>query len=113
MPPMAMSADGLLNVDGDRASASIAQALDAETLVILSNVSGVYRNFPDESSLVRDVPSQEIERVMGWAQGRMKRKVLGAQEAIEGGVHRVVIGDGRIEQPVTQALQGAGTVFRS
>jgi [amino group carrier protein]-L-2-aminoadipate 6-kinase len=113
LPPMALSEDGLLNIDGDRASAAISGALGAEELVILSNVQGLFRNFPDETSLVSEVPAHQIDNAMQWAQGRMKRKVLGAQEAIEGGTRRVVIGDGRIANPVTQALQGIGTVFTS
>ena len=52
VPPYAASADGLLNVDGDRASAAIAGALGAAELVILSNVRGLYRSFPDEASFV-------------------------------------------------------------
>jgi acetylglutamate/LysW-gamma-L-alpha-aminoadipate kinase len=71
----------------------------------------LYRNFPDEASFVAEVNLRDIDHAMQWAQGRMKRKVLGAQEAIAGGVGRVVIGDGRLNHPVTQALQGIGTVF--
>jgi acetylglutamate/LysW-gamma-L-alpha-aminoadipate kinase len=41
----------------------------------------------------------------------MKRKVIGAQEALDGGVRRVVIGDGRIHGAVSAALGGAGTEF--
>lgn len=111
VPPYAASADGLLNVDGDRASAAIAGALGAAELVILSNVRGLYRSFPDESGFVAHVERHEIERALEWAQGRMKRKVLGAQEALAGGVRRVVIADGRVESPITGALGGAGTEF--
>ncbi|MBZ0297156.1 MAG: [LysW]-aminoadipate kinase, partial [Anaerolineae bacterium] len=111
LPPMAFSADGLLNVDGDRAAAAVAAMLSAEELVILSNVRGLYRNFPDEASFVAQVPAAHLPHALEWAQGRMKRKVIGAQEALEKGVNRVIIGDGRIYQPVQQALAGAGTVF--
>jgi acetylglutamate/LysW-gamma-L-alpha-aminoadipate kinase len=111
LPPMAMSNEGLLNVDGDRASAAIAGALGANELVILSNVRGLYRDYPDENSFVQQVPGHQLESAMNWAQGRMKRKVLGAQEALEGGVGRVIISDGRISNPVQQALAGEGTVF--
>ena len=53
LPPMALSeSDGLLNIDGDRASAAVATALGARDLIILSNVRGLYRNFPDEDSFV-------------------------------------------------------------
>jgi len=113
LPPMAVSADGYLNIDGDRASAAVAAELDAEELVILSNVSGLFRNFGDANSLVAEVPLTQLEQAMAWAQGRMKRKVLGAQEALEGGVQRVIIGDGRVSDPVSHALSGAGTVFRN
>ncbi len=111
LPPMAMSEDGLLNIDGDRAAAAVASALHAAELVILSNVRGLYRNFPDETSFVQQVPANQMEAALNWAQGRMKRKILGAQEALDGGVGRVIIGDGRISQPVQQALSGQGTVF--
>jgi acetylglutamate/LysW-gamma-L-alpha-aminoadipate kinase len=113
VPPYAESDDGLLNVDGDRASAAIAGALGAAELVILSNVRGLYRSFPDEASFVSRVEARELERALEWAQGRMKRKVLGAQEALEGGVRRVVIADGRADAPVTGALSGTGTEFVS
>lgn len=112
LPPEAFSADdGVLNVDGDRASAAVAAALNADTLVILSNVRGLYRDFPNEDSFVERVSPTQIEQAMDWAQGRMKRKVLGAQEALDGGVKRVIISDGRISDPVQRALAGEGTTF--
>ncbi len=113
VPPLAASDDGLLNIDGDRAAAELAAALQAGTYVILSNVRGLYRNYPDESSLVNEVSQAQLSQAMQWAQGRMKRKVLGAQEALEGGVQRVIISDGRTPQPVSGALNGAGTTFFS
>lgn len=111
--PMATSPDGYLNIDGDRASAAIAGALNAEELLILSNVQGLFRDFSDPNSLIAQIPSHQLDQAMDWAQGRMKRKVLGAQEALAGGVSRVIIGDGRVDNPVTQALNGMGTVFLS
>ena len=111
LPPMAQSSDGLLNVDGDRAAAAVAGALAADALVILSNVSGLYRRFPDESSLVAEVPLTRINSALDWAQGRMKRKILAAQEALNQGVGRVIIADGRMSRPVSRALAGAGTRF--
>jgi acetylglutamate/LysW-gamma-L-alpha-aminoadipate kinase len=111
LPPMAQSSDGMLNVDGDRAAAAVAGALNAGTLVILSNVGGLYRNFPDESSIVSEVPLSQIDRALEWAQGRMKRKVIAAQEALTQGVKRAIIADGRIPEAVSRALAGAGTRF--
>jgi acetylglutamate/LysW-gamma-L-alpha-aminoadipate kinase len=112
LPPEAFNADdGSLNIDGDRGAAAVAAALGADDLVILSNVRGLYRNFPDEDSFVANVPRSQLDDAMAWAQGRMKRKVLGAQEALDGGVTRVTIADGRVANPVQAALRGEGTVF--
>lgn len=111
LPPLAQSADGCLNIDGDRASAAVAAALRARDLVILSNVRGLYRRFPDESTLIAEVRRHELDNALALAQGRMKRKVLGAQEALAGGVAQVIIADGRAVQPLSAALSGAGTHF--
>ena len=111
LPPMADSEDGLLNVDGDRAGAAVAGALDAATLLILSNVRGLYRDFPDEASFVAQVPVTQMDEALNWAQGRMKRKVLAAQEAMQQGVLEVIIGDGRAAHPFKRALAGEGTRF--
>lgn len=111
LPPMAQSDDGLLNVDGDRAAAAVAGAMGAASLVILSNVRGLYRDFPDENSFVSRVDLAEIEEALEWAQGRMKRKVLAAKEALTQGVERVIIADGRARNAVSRALDGAGTWF--
>ena len=111
LPPMASSADGYLNVDGDRAAAAVAGALDASALVILSNVRGLYRHFPDEDSIIDQVASSQIDTALDWAQGRMKRKVLAAREALAQGVAAVIIGDGRVNRPVSNALSGEGTRF--
>ena len=111
LPPMAQSNDGMLNVDGDRAAAAVAGELQGNSLIILSNVRGLFRNFPHEDSMVREVNLSQIDNALEWAQGRMKRKVLAAQEALTQGVAQVVIADGRVANPVTQALAGAGTRF--
>ena len=111
LPPMARSGDGPLNVDGDRAAAAVAGALEAGTLVILSNVAGLYRRFPDASTIVDHVTLAQIDGALDWAQGRMKRKVLAAREALSQGVERVIIADGRVSNPVSRALDGTGTRF--
>ncbi len=100
-----------LNVDGDRAAAMIAGALGADTLVILSNVPGLLANFPDESSLIRNIARNDIGRSIELAGGRMKKKVLAAQEALEVGVGRIVLADSRCPSPISAALAGEGTVF--
>lgn len=110
--PLAMSQNyEPLNVDGDRAAAQIAAALKAQTLVILTNVAGLLANFPDPASLIRYVPANQIEKALQVAGGRMKKKVLAAQEAIAAGVGRVILADSRREQPIQSALAGEGTVI--
>jgi len=100
-----------LNVDGDRAAAMVAGAINADTLVILSNVPGLLANFPDESSLIRNLGRNDMARAIDIAGGRMKKKVLAAQEALEVGVHRVVLADSRRPSPIRAALEGQGTVI--
>ncbi len=113
LPPLAASDDGPLNVDGDRAAAAVAVALGAEGLLILSNVHGLYRHYPKEASLVRELSRSRLPEALTWAQGRMKRKVLGAQEALAGGLRWVRISDGRQPHPLTAALAGDGTCFHA
>lgn len=110
--PMAVSQNGeALNVDADRAAAMIAAALKASTLLLLTAVPGLMRSFPDESTLIQNLASSKLEEALNYAEGRMKKKVLGAQEALQGGVGRVIIADGRVESPITEALSGKGTVI--
>jgi len=110
--PVALGTKGeRLNVDGDRAAAFIAGALGADALVILSNVPGLLANFPDPDSLIRQVRPAQIDTARAAAQGRMKRKVLAAEEALAGGVSQVVLADARVDSPVASALDGVGTVF--
>lgn len=110
-PPAISAESEAINVDGDRAAAMIAAALCAEALIILSNVPGLLRQFPDESTLIRHIDPKRAEEAMAHAEGRMRIKVLGAIEALEQGVGKVIFGDARIEQPVTAALAGRGTVI--
>ncbi|MBS1249254.1 MAG: [LysW]-aminoadipate kinase [Chloroflexi bacterium] len=110
--PMAVSHKGeALNVDADRAAATIAASLHADILLLLTAVPGLLRDFPDESSLITHLSRSQLEDAFQIAQGRMKKKVLGAQEALEGGAGKVIIADGRVEKPISNALAGHGTVI--
>lgn len=101
-----------LNVDGDRVAAVIGRALGAEQVIILSNIPGLLRDVSDEGSLIPHIRAQEAEHYLEqYAKGRMKRKVLGAVEALQGSVSRVIIADGRVEDPIQRALAGQGTVI--
>ncbi|MBN1640001.1 MAG: [LysW]-aminoadipate kinase [Anaerolineae bacterium] len=110
--PLAISYDSeAMNVDGDRAAAAIAAALNAEQLIILSNVPGLLREFPDERTLIDRIPAGRVEEYMLFAEGRMKKKVMGAAEAVAQGVGRVVFADARVAAPVAGAIAGRGTVI--
>lgn len=112
--PMAVSPVGeALNVDADRAAAMIAAALQADTLVLLTAVPGLMRAFPDPSTMIPQLSQAQLGEALGYAEGRMKKKVLGAEEALDGGVSRVVIADGRTVQPLSAALAGVGTVIHA
>lgn len=108
----AASFDGeAINVDGDRAAAMTAVALQAETLVILSAVPGLLERFPDEATLIPSIRARDLERFMQVAEGRMQKKVMGAGEALAGGVKSVIFADGRVDRPIHRALAGEGTVI--
>ncbi|MBM3781789.1 MAG: [LysW]-aminoadipate kinase [Acidobacteria bacterium] len=108
-PPGASTVGEAINVDGDRAAAMVAGAFGAEALLILTDTPGLLRAFPDESTLITEIPRAHADQFMQYAEGRMKKKVLGAVEAIAGGVRKVIFADGRIEQPLSRALAGGGT----
>lgn len=111
--PVAVSDKGeALNVDADRAAAMVAGALRAETLILLTAAPGLMEKFPDESTLIHNLPQAKLPAALEMAQGRMKKKVLGAEEALKGGVSRVIIADGRVEAPISAALAGAGTLIQ-
>jgi acetylglutamate/LysW-gamma-L-alpha-aminoadipate kinase len=110
-PVAASTAGEALNVDADRAAAMVAAALQAENLLLLTAVPGLMRSFPDESTLLRTLTQAQLETALTYAEGRMKKKVLGAQEALQNGVRRVIIADGRVANPISNALAGNGTVI--
>ncbi len=110
--PLAISYQGdAINIDGDRAAAMVAGALGAEQLIILTNVPGLLRNFPDEASLIAHIDKNRVEASIDFAEGRMKKKVLGASEALALGVRQVIFADGRVAEPIHRALKGRGTVI--
>lgn len=110
--PLAVSNQGdAINVDGDRAAAMVAGAVGAERLIILTNVVGLLRNFPDESTLIPHIDKRQVETSISFAEGRMKKKILGATEALGLGVKQVIFADGRVDQPIRKGIDGKGTVI--
>jgi [amino group carrier protein]-L-2-aminoadipate 6-kinase len=110
--PLAISMKGeALNVDADRAAAAVAGAMGADKLIILTNVPGLMEKYPDESTLISKISHSNLESALMFAEGRMKKKVLGASEALKLGVASVIFADGRVTQPLEKALAGNGTVI--
>jgi [amino group carrier protein]-L-2-aminoadipate 6-kinase len=108
--PLALSMDGeRLNVDGDRAASAVAVALHADALVIMTNVPGLLANPEDQASVISTIPTDQLADYMQYAHGRMRKKLLGAQEALQNGVPRVCIGSNSL----LDVLNGAGTVIES
>lgn len=118
LTPPAITDDGIaINVDADRAAARTAAALGADELLLLSNVGGVLRNPSDPTSLIPRVNAATLEEVRAAAAGRMKNKVLAAEEALTGiggaPVPRVVIGSANGENAIARARAGEGTLFQA
>ncbi len=112
LTPPALSNDGVaINVDADRAAAATAVALHADELLLLSNVPGVLRDPDDRTTLIDRATPDTLDEVRTAAGGRMKNKVLAAEEALAGGVARVTIGSAAGDTPLASARAGAGTVF--
>ena len=86
------------NINADDAAYAIATAMNAEKLAFLSDIDGVYKNYEDKGSLVSRLKVQEAKDLLetGGIQGGMLPKLQNCIHAIENGVSRVHILDGRI-----------------
>ena len=98
-----------INSENDDIVAKLANALEIETVIQLIEAPGFLDNAADENSLVRRMTVAELSQREAEVEGRIKRKLLALTKLCAGGKTRVIISDGRGEQPVTDALNGAGT----
>lgn len=113
-PPALALDEGLpINVDGDKLALELAIALGAEVLLFFTDTPGLLKDREDETSLIREIDASNPEAALASAKGRMVVKVEAAIGAINRGVGRVVFADARVEQPVSKALEGQGTVVRA
>lgn len=112
LTPPAITPEGVaINVDADRAAAATAAALGADELLLLSNIPGLLLDHTDPGSLIESVCEDGLELARSAAKGRMKNKVLAAEEALKSGVSRVVIAGAGGDRPIANARAGQGTVF--
>ncbi len=110
-PPAVTSKGEVVNVDADRVAAQVAIALGADSLVYLTNVPGLLRDKDDPSTVIERVARDGLPEAVSVAQGRMRKKLIAAREALEGGVQRVVIASSQGFGPIARALRGEGTVL--
>ena len=97
-----------LNVNADLAAAAIAGALDATSLIFMTDVPGIYKNFPDPDSLINEISAKELEEIKGQFDGGMAPKVKACLDAISKGAKVVRIIDGRDPKALDDALNGVG-----
>jgi acetylglutamate kinase len=102
-----------MNINADLAAAAIAGSLDVKRVIFMSDISGIYRNFPDEDSIISNISRDELFQMRGSFTGGMSPKVEAALKALDWGASSVQIIDGRDSHDLKRALQGeqVGTVI--
>jgi acetylglutamate kinase len=99
----------LLNVNADLAAASLAVALGAEKLMVLTDVAGLYANWPDRDSLVSEINVAELRELLPSLESGMIPKMQACLMAIDGGVPKAHIIDGREPHSILlEIFTGAG-----
>jgi acetylglutamate kinase len=84
-----------LNVNADSAAAALAVALGAAKLVILTDVAGLYSDWPNTESLVSDITAEELRALLPSLESGMVPKMTACLDAVDGGVPKAAIIDGR------------------
>ena len=101
-----------LNINADAAASALATALGAEKLVILTDVAGLYANWPDRESLVSSITASELHTLLPSLESGMIPKMRACLDAVEGGVSKAAIIDGREPHSVLLEIfteRGIGT----
>jgi acetylglutamate kinase len=112
------------NVNADTAAAALAAALDAEKLLVLTDVEGLYRDWPDSDDVIGQISPEALAELMPTLASGMVPKMRACLEAVEGGVPRATVVDGREPHAVlleiftddgigTQVLPGVETRIRT
>lgn len=111
---VAPGSDGqLLNVNADLAAASLAVALGAQKLVLLTDVAGLYSDWPNRDSLVSEIRTSELVELLPSLESGMIPKMRACLNAIDGGVPRAHIIDGRTPHSILLEIftsSGVGTL---
>lgn len=105
----------VLNVNADTAAAALAVALRARKLVMLTDVEGLYSNWPDKTSLVRRIHATDVEKMLPTLESGMVPKMEACLRAVRGGVPQAHIIDGREPHSILTEIftsSGIGTMVR-
>ncbi|MGW6457455.1 acetylglutamate kinase [Streptomyces sp. NPDC055078] len=95
--PVARGADGeIYNINADLAAAALAVALDAEKLVMLTDVEGVYADWPHSTEVIGRLTASELEKLLPTLASGMVPKMEGCLRAVRAGVRMAHILDGRV-----------------
>jgi acetylglutamate kinase len=110
---IARGADGATyNVNADTAAAQLAIALDAQKLVMLTDVHGLLRNFPDPTTLISEVSVSELSALLPTLEAGMLPKMAACVAAVEAGVGKAHVLDGRLPHALLLEVftdEGVGT----
>ncbi len=110
---VAPDVDGQIhNVNADLAAASLAIALGAEKLLVLTDVEGLYLDWPDPEEVIGEINPDELERILPTLASGMIPKMGACLNAVQGGVPRATVVDGREPHAVILELftdEGVGT----
>ena len=89
--------DGVVhNVNADTAAAALAVALQAERLVVLTDVEGLYRDWPRSTDTISELSASELRALMPTLESGMVPKMEACLRAVEGGLTRATVADGRV-----------------
>jgi len=97
-----------MNVNADFAAAAIAAALGASALFVMTDVAGIYRNWPDRDSLIEQISASELESIKSEFAEGMAPKVQAALDALAFGAKAVRVIDGTDSESFALALSGSG-----
>ena len=107
--PVAVQEDGqALNINGDIAAGAIAGALEATEILFITDVAGIYRNWPDPDSIITEITQEELAGISETFADGMAPKVKAVLTALASGARRARIIDGRDIFNLHSALQGHG-----
>ncbi|MFZ4896064.1 acetylglutamate kinase [Plantibacter sp. Mn2098] len=101
-----------LNVNADAAAAALAVALGAAKLVILTDVAGLYSDWPNQDSLVSQITTTELRELLPSLESGMIPKMSACLDAVDGGVAKAAIIDGRVPHSILLEVftqNGSGT----